>query len=375
MKSILYVQYANPALYPPVERGSWLLASQGWCVRMLGIHAEGASANLVSTPDPRITINLLKHRGPGLSASLSYMQFYRSALREISARRPKVVYCSDLMSYPVGLAATSLFNIPSILHEHDPPKSEGRSSGPLRHIRRVFARRAKLCIVPQVQRAAEFQAATGAPHVVVAYNCPSKAELLTCENQSRRSHFTLWYHGSIGPGQFPSSIVGALAHLPSDVRLEFAGYETIGTKDYVAELMRLASELGLDSRVTYRGAISKRSDLYALASQCDLGLCLFATVFRDPMVGASNKPFDYLACGLPLLTNSTPEWRDFYGSHRVSIECDPERPETIAKAVLTLRENGEARRNMAQRGLALIRSEWNYETQFAKVLDTIDALQ
>ena len=145
MNNILYVQYANPALYPPVERGSRLLADHGWCIRMLGIHAKGASANLVSTPDPRINIHLLKHRGPGLSASLSYLQFYGAALREIFLRRPKVVYCSDIMSYPVGLAATSLFNIPSILHEHDPPKMGGQPSARLiGRIRGAFAGRAQI---------------------------------------------------------------------------------------------------------------------------------------------------------------------------------------------------------------------------------------
>ena len=93
------------------------------------------------------------------------------------------------------------------------------------------------------------------------------------------------------------------------------------------------------------------------------------------MVGASNKPFDYLACGLPLLTNATSEWRDFYGSRGVSIECDPDHPEAIAKAIQSLRENSQARMDMARRGVALIRRDWNYEAQFAKVLDTIDALR
>lgn len=80
-------------------------------------------------------------------------------------------------------------------------------------------------------------------------------------------------------------------------------------------------------------------------SRSNLGLCRFATLFREPMVGG------------------------------ISIECDPDHPEAIAKAIQSLRENSQARMDMARRGVALIRRDWNYEAQFAKVLDTIDALR
>lgn len=44
MKRILYIQYANPAGYPPLEHGLRILADAGWEVSFLGTHALGAAA-------------------------------------------------------------------------------------------------------------------------------------------------------------------------------------------------------------------------------------------------------------------------------------------------------------------------------------------
>jgi O-antigen/teichoic acid export membrane protein len=89
---------------------------------------------------------------------------------------------------------------------------------------------------------------------------------------------------------------------------------------------------------------------------------------------ASNKAFDYLACGLPMLTNRTAEWEDFFGAEGVSIGCNPSDPDDIALAVRSLRDAPEQRRKMAQTGRRLIETKWNYEAQFAKVVDFLESV-
>ena len=44
MPRILYVQYTNPAGYPPLEHSSRMLADAGWEVLFLGTGALGAGA-------------------------------------------------------------------------------------------------------------------------------------------------------------------------------------------------------------------------------------------------------------------------------------------------------------------------------------------
>jgi glycosyltransferase involved in cell wall biosynthesis len=354
-----------------------MLADKGWRVRHLGIVAAGAARALMLPKHPSISVALMPASSLGWHAVAQYVRFLAWCRSEVIRWRPDVIYCSDAKSYPVGLWASTLPGVKTILHEHDPPQASGggRFMQLMRSVRRLFARRATLLVIPQDERARSFLADTGADptRLHVVYNCASVREVdqLAIEKRGASQAFTLWYHGAIGPGQLPRTIIDAIARLPGDVRLEIAGYETLSSNGYVAQLLADARGLGLAERVTYHGALPLRAELMRTAANADIGLALFASQFRDPMVGASNKPFDYLACGLPLLTNRTPEWESFFGAEGVSIGCDPKDPDDIARAVLTLRNNPKLRRTVAETGRRLIQTKWSYEAQFAKVLEVI----
>lgn len=85
------------------------------------------------------------------------------------------------------------------------------------------------------------------------------------------------------------------------------------------------------------------------------------------MVGASNKPFDYLACGLPILTNDSKDWVDFFEKKGLGKSCNPESVESIAQAIRELLADTDQLCNMRKRGLEKISTEWNYEAQFAPI--------
>jgi glycosyltransferase involved in cell wall biosynthesis len=82
------------------------------------------------------------------------------------------------------------------------------------------------------------------------------------------------------------------------------------------------------------------------------------------MVGASNKVFDYLACGLPLIVSSLPGWIEAYVSSGFGRACQPDDPDSIAEAVTWLLDHPVERARMAERGRQRILSEWHYERDF-----------
>ena len=379
MRSILYVQYTDPSAYPPLEHSSLMLADRGWKVRFLGTMAGGMARRLELPRHTAISVSLMPARPRGLRQALHYARFLAWCRSEVQRSHPDVVYCSDFLSFPVGLWASTA-GVQTVLHEHDPPLASGGGHllRVMRGIRRRFARRASHIVIPQEERARRFIAEVGcdASRTHIVYNCPSRREieLLRSTPREPKAGMTFWFHGTISPGLLPLAVIDALARLPSDVRLEVAGYETVSSRGYVAQLLARADELGIGDRVHCHGVLPQRADLLRTASSADVGLVLFANQFRDPMVGASNKPFDYLACGLPLLINGTPEWESFFGAERVSIGCDRENPDEIARAVLALRNDPERRRRMAETGRHLIATRWNYETQFQPVIELIEGV-
>jgi glycosyltransferase involved in cell wall biosynthesis len=92
------------------------------------------------------------------------------------------------------------------------------------------------------------------------------------------------------------------------------------------------------------------------------------------MVGASNKAFDYMAAGLPLLVSQLDSWVASLIKPGFAIGCDPEDPASIASALRWLVDHPSERRAMGIKGRARIELDWNYEKAFAPVVDAINAV-
>src|SRR5438105_14487234 len=73
-KRVVYLQYTNPAGYPPLEHSSRILANAGWQVLFLGTGALGSGA-LRFSPHPAIRVKQLAFCAPGWRQKLHYIGF------------------------------------------------------------------------------------------------------------------------------------------------------------------------------------------------------------------------------------------------------------------------------------------------------------
>src|SRR5207247_11246670 len=94
--------------------------------------------------------------------------------------------------------------------------------------RRMLARRARFCVLPNQQRAEHFTQEMGNPDVVCVWNCPTRDEISAARLGCRREDLWVLYHGSIVPVRLPAAVLQALAMLPGHVKLRVIGYETAG---------------------------------------------------------------------------------------------------------------------------------------------------
>jgi glycosyltransferase involved in cell wall biosynthesis len=103
----------------------------------------------------------------------------------------------------------------------------------------------------------------------------------------------------------------------------------------------------------------------------DVGLALMPPDPQDVnmrwMIGASNKSFDYLAGGVPLLVTDLPEWRDAFVDAGLARACNPQDPASVAAVFQWMLDHPEERREMGRRGRQRLLDDWNYEQQFAPV--------
>jgi hypothetical protein len=118
-----------------------------------------------------------------------------------------------------------------------------------------------------------------------------------------------------------------------------------------------------------------RAALLAHADGFDVGLALMPSQTADlneqTMLGASNKPFDYLARGLALLVGDRPDWVETYVEAGVARGCRPVMGSDIAAALGEFAAQPADTRAMGERGRQRILADWNYERTFARVVDVM----
>jgi glycosyltransferase involved in cell wall biosynthesis len=179
------------------------------------------------------------------------------------------------------------------------------------------------------------------------------------------------YSGSVTPERLPISLLEAIARTQRQVRLRVVGYATIGYPHYIQELQLAAEQLGIGADIDFVGVLP-RHRLREVWDDADVGLALNPMQYSSNnsrwMVGASNKPFDYMANGLALLVSDLPEWRDAFVRPGYAVACDPRDPTSVANVLGWFAEHPDETRAMGERGRQQIARNWNYESQFEPVI-------
>ena len=269
---------------------------------------------------------------------------------------------------------TCLPEVKVIYHEHDSPTTTPDSlfvSWCL-EARIKLAHRAKFCVLPNQERADKFALQTGTDEqVLCVWNCPAQEEIVSQRSHHQENdHIWVLYHGSIVPERLPLTVIDALFTLPEIVKLRVIGYETVGYRGYINKLTEVASQLGLSDRLEIIDAMP-RKELLKWCEKSDIGLAFMPLTGKDinliSMTGASNKPFDYLACGLPLVVSDLPDWKQMYVEPGYGLACNPEDANSIADVLRWYLEHPREMKDMGERGRKKILHEWNYETQFEVV--------
>lgn len=378
-RRILYLQYTNPAVYPPLEHSSRILAQRGWEVLFLGIEVTGVQ-RLQFPPHPRIAVRKLLPCPPGWFQKLHYLGYCLWVMGWAVIWRPRWIYASEPLAALPGLFLAWFF--PTVYHEHDWPSCDGAPSFFFRWVlsaRRRMARRAQLCVIPNEERARRFKLEMGTENKVrCVWNCPAREEISPPRPPCQKQNLWLTYQGSLVPSRLPIALFEALSLLPRVVKLRVIGYETIGHRAYLKRLRDKTEQLGIVSQVEFVGTLPTRRDLLEYCRRSNVGLAFMPRESPDvndhTMTGASNKPFDYLACGTAVLVSSLPDWEEMFVEPGFGLACNPEDPKSIAQALRWFLEHPAQMREMGEKGRRRILEEWNYEKQFSSVLERLDAI-
>jgi len=376
-RRIMYIQFTDPAAYPPLEHSSRLLANRGWEILVLGISTRG-EPSLRLPAHPCIRVKKIKLFQGGWGQKAQYILFFFVTLYWTWRWKPHWLYASDPLVCPAIWWIRKFLSVKVVYHEHDSPDldiAHTRFMKKVLNYRKKVANYSELCVLPQHTRLLQFIETTQRSRpTVCVWNCPRLDEIQNVNSSANRG-LIIYYHGNVSSDLLPGNLIVAASRFKGAIRVQAAGYEAAGSPGYLQSLTTLATNHGMIKELEYLGAMS-RKELFRCASKAHVGLSLMPKHSNNynlgHMVGASNKVFDYMACGLAVLVSDLPEWVSAFVEPGYGRACDPDDPDSIETELRWFLDHPEERREMGRKCQDRIREAWNYETMFAGVLSELE---
>ena len=122
--------------------------------------------------------------------------------------------------------------------------------------------------------------------------------------------------------------------------------------------------------VRYFGVV-EAYEVFSYIKQADIGIITFLPA-PNHLQTLATKPFEYMACGKPMIMSDFPYWREVFGDS--SLYVDPADPEAIARTVRSLVDDRKMQEKMGKQNLELSLNAYNWEKESQKLIELYEAL-
>ena len=368
--------------YPPTVNQANLLAEAGLQVGVIDLPADGTppalQAGIRRWRVHRMWNSKLERPPSRWQRWFQWLQFYRTCRSAIQTTAPKVVVAYDTLGTFFIPPAPRRYRTVYHFHEltgADPAESLGPRRARLQAAQR--SKHADLVVHPDAHRARIFQQRAALPVLPkVVMNCPRRLDELPSSplrqylsRNLQPSPPTVCYLGSIGADQGVVEAAASMKHWPSTALFVLIGP---GSDRMKQSILAAAQTAGAAGRVVFLGAFPHHEAL-ALAAGADVGISLIQPNNESWLysAGAINKRFEFMALGIPQVSNNSPGVSEIIEGSQAGLCVDPRNPDAIGMAIRQLLEDSALCRRFSENARKQHLERFNYEVQFAEVASWI----
>jgi glycosyltransferase involved in cell wall biosynthesis len=117
--------------------------------------------------------------------------------------------------------------------------------------------------------------------------------------------------------------------------------------------------------VRYLGVV-EADKIFPYIKAADVGIITFLPL-PNHITTLATKPFEYMACGLPVIMSNFHYWKSFFGESAIYV--DPSNSAEIAKAIDELMHDDQKLLELKKMNLQLAREEYNWQKEKEKLLN------
>lgn len=301
-----------------------------------------------------------------INTVLKEISVCKSLAKEIAACKPDIIHANDLDALLAAYIATRSWKCKIVFDTHEVYTDNfGMASAVLKKLFWSFVeswiiKRVDLVVCVSNAAADYFAAKYNIPKPLVVTNCAKRQRLHEHENV-KSSYFEVLNHGQFYEGRGYDIMVEAAA-ISRNTQIK---YVLRGFGMMEPELRSFVDEKGL-TNVTFAPPV-KTTELIPAARTSHVGLAITVPINLNFKLSVSNKIFEYVSAGLPVIMSDIPEHRYLNDKYNFGIILKENTAECLRDAVMTMYENEELYREYSANAKRLS-EELNWETEFAKLL-------
>jgi glycosyltransferase involved in cell wall biosynthesis len=376
---ILMLTISSIEYDPRVNKVAMSLAERGYEVEILAParDAHGAEREVV----PGVRYVLVPRRWLWRFFLVYQEEFRRAAL----GRTFDYVHANDLTTLTVGWVLARTRGVPLVYDAHElwtenvqPGRRGWAPMSPPVHFaadrwERYLLRSVDLLVTVGPSIADEFRRRNGRERPpLLLPNYPSLALLAAKPSvPSIREacglddgHFVTLYLGGVNALRNIETVIRAHRRLPENHVFVVRGP---GVAALAGDYRALARAEGVEDRVFFLPPVG-RDDVIAAAAGADCGIVMLRNICRNFFLFYPNKLFEYALAGLPVAVSNFPDVSSFVEAERCGVTFDPDSPESIASALLTLSADPAEARASGARGRASILERHNWESAVEELI-------
>ena len=297
-----------------------------------------------------------------------------SLLYYLIRSNPEIVHAHDVNTLPTAWLASLITRSLLIYDAHEISTSREGYAGIRKivgFVEKTFMPRAAGTITTTDIRAKFFAVAYGVPRPLVLQNRPRLTRISQNDSIRRQLGLTkawpiLLYQGGLQQGRGLEKIIDAAA------QVEEAYFVFIGGGRLEIFLRNKVNIMKLSERVHFIDTVPL-DELPIYTSSADIGLQAIENTCLNHFSTDSNKLFEYIMAGIPVIGSDLPEIRKIIDKYGVGIKFNPSETESLVEGIEKLLSDANFRKRLSLNA-AKARSELNWESQEKSLLDLYDNL-